>query len=89
MEGDDFWADFGPTVSLTTRIREVLSEYGAGLPPLLELLQVHRGLVTEELKLMHASSMVLAILPQEWIGRHAMHMSVSCKCESLSRALLC
>ena len=40
MDQMDFWADFGPTVSLTTRIREVLVEYGAGLPPILELLQV-------------------------------------------------
>ena len=40
---DDHWEDFGPTISLTTRIREVLAEYGAGLPPLLELLQVMPG----------------------------------------------
>ncbi|KAK9856110.1 hypothetical protein WJX84_004825 [Apatococcus fuscideae] len=36
---DDFFQDFGPTISLTTRIKEVLAEYGAGLTPLLELLQ--------------------------------------------------
>ena len=75
---EDFFQDFGPTISLTTRehltakcacllyqtrvlypaimppgIREVLAEYGAGLTPLLELLQVHMPLSVFCMALLH------------------------------------